>query len=456
MNSLNVSFFQNLKSKTVVVMGMGRTGIAVSNFLEGKCKELIVTDSQNIDDYNSRNARTEFGGHKKETFEQCDLLIVSPGVSKDDFFVRVAFDSGAEVVSEVEFAWRLSNVPFVSITGTNGKTTTLTMLSRILETSGFRIAVGGNIGRPLIDIVQNETQDLDFILSEISSFQLELSTTICPHLAIITNVTEDHIGRHNSIEDYLSVKAKLFSNQKKNDVKIINSDDPISRHLQFEGDQQTLTFSRKNKVNKGSFVNNGKIYVVLEDEIKEICDISEMYLTGLHDLENFLAACAAGAYLGADIVAMKDTAKFFKGLPHRMELILEKDGVTWINDSKATNVGSTKMSVMSLESDIILIAGGFDKNSDLEYILPAIKSKVIKIFLIGDSAGRFYNFFEGVVDTKIVFNLEDAISDISRLVISGQTVLFSPACSSFDQFNDYVERGNAFRELVYKCIGINE
>ena len=153
---------------------------------------------------------------------------------------------------------------------------------------------------------------------------------------------------------------------------------------------------------------------------------------------------------------MKDTAKFFKGLPHRMALILEKDGVTWINDSKATNVGSTKMSVMSLESDIILIAGGFDKNSDLEYILPAIKSKVIKIFLIGDSAGRFYNFFEGVVDTKIVFNLEDAISDISRLVISGQTVLFSPACSSFDQFNDYVERGNAFRELVYKCIGINE
>ena len=447
----NINFLQKLKSKTVVVMGMGKTGIALSNFLIGKCRELIVTDSHNVNDLNSNilsNVRTEFGGHKKETFQKCDLLIVSPGVPEDNYFVQIAFASGVEVVSEIEFAWRLSNIPLVSITGTNGKTTTLTMLSEILENSGFRISVGGNIGRPLIDVVENETDDLDFILSEISSFQLELSSSLRPYLAMITNVTEDHIGRHKSIEDYLSVKAKLLCNQKKDDVKIINFDDPITRHLEFEGEQRTLTFSRKEAVKNGAFVKNDKVYIIADDDIQEVCDIAEIYLPGLHNLENFLGACAAGSFLGADIIAMKRTAINYKGLPHRMEIVSKKDGITWINDSKATNVGSTKMSILSLQDDVILIAGGFDKNSDLEYILPAIKSKVIKIFLIGDSAKRFYEFFQNEVETEIVFNLEDAVSAISKRVISGQTVLFSPACSSFDQFDDYIQRGNTFRELV--------
>ena len=451
MGSENIIFLQKLKSKTVVVMGMGKTGIALSNFLIGKCKELIVTDSHNVnslDSYISSNVRTEFGGHKKETFQKCDLLIVSPGVPEDNFFVQIAFASGVEVVSEIEFAWRLSNIPLVSITGTNGKTTTLTMLSEILANSDFRISVGGNIGRPLIDVVQNETNDLDFILCEVSSFQLELSSSLRPYLAMITNVTEDHIGRHKSIEDYLSVKTKLLCNQKKNDVKIINSDDPITKHLEFEGEQETLTFSRKGEVEKGSFVKNDKIYIISDDTIQEVCDISEIYLPGLHNLENLLGACAAGSFLGADIVSMKRTAINFKGLPHRMEVISKKNDITWINDSKATNVGSTKMSLLSLRGNVILIAGGFDKNSNLEYILPAVKSKVIKIFLIGDSAKRFYEFFQSEVETEIIFNLEDAVSIISKRAISGQTVLFSPACSSFDQFDDYIQRGNAFRELV--------
>ncbi len=266
----NVSLLQQLKDKNVVVMGMGRTGRSLSNFLLGKSRELIVTDSQkadDLDDFFLENVRVEFGGHKKETFEKCDLLIVSPGIPSNDIFVQTAFSAGAEVISEVEFACRLSDVPLVSITGTNGKTTTLTMLSEILENSGLRISVGGNIGRPLIDVVQNQTNDLDFILSEISSFQLELSPSICPYLGMITNVTHDHIGRHKSIEDYLSVKTKLLSNQKKGDVKVINSDDPITRHLKFEGEQQTLTFSRKKEVENGAFVKNDKIFVVLKDKI---------------------------------------------------------------------------------------------------------------------------------------------------------------------------------------------
>ena len=195
--------------------------------------------------------------------------------------------------------------------------------------------------------------------------------------------------------------------KKKNDVKIINSDDPITKHLEFEGEQETLTFSRKGKVKKGSFVKNDKIYIISDDTIQEVCDISEIYLPGLHNLENLLGACAAGSFLGADIVSMKRTAINFKGLPHRMEVISKKNDITWINDSKATNVGSTKMSLLSLRENVILIAGGFEKNSNLDYILPAVKSKVIKIFLIGDSAKRFYEFFQSEVETEIVFNLED-------------------------------------------------
>ena len=447
----NVSLLQQLKDKNVVVMGMGRTGRALSNFLLGKSRELIVTDSQKEDDLEnlfSENVRVEFGGHKKETFEKCDLLIVSPGIPLNDFFVQTAFSSGAEVISEVDFACRLSDIPLVSITGTNGKTTTLTMLSEILENSGLRISVGGNIGRPLIDVVQNQTNDLDFILSEISSFQLELSPGICPYLGMITNVTHDHIGRHKSIEDYLSVKTKLLSNQRESDVKVINSDDPITRHLEFEGEQQTLTFSRKKEVSKGAFVRNDKIYIVLKDKIEEICGVSEMNLKGIHNLENFLGACAAGIFLGANIDAMRNTGLNFKGLSHRMEIISEKNGITWINDSKATNLGATKMSIMSIPGDVVLIAGGSDKKSDLEYILPAVKSKVKKIFLIGDAAKRFHEFFKDEVVTEIVFDLEKAISVISSQAVSGQTVLFSPACSSFDQFKDYIDRGNCFRELV--------
>ena len=248
----------------------------------------------------------------------------------------------------------------------------------------------------------------------------------------------------------MAVKTKLLSNQKKCDVKVINADDPMTRYLEFEGIQKTLSFSRKKKVQRGAFVKDEKIFVALKDRIKEVCSVAEMNLKGLHNLENFLGACTAGFFLGADLVAIRQTATSFQGLPHRMELISEEDGITWINDSKATNVGATKMSILSFERDIFLIAGGFDKNSELEFILPAVKSRVKKMFLIGEAAKRFYEFFKNEVETEIVSNLETAVSVISSEATSGQVVLFSPACSSFDQFDDYIDRGNCFRELVHR------
>lgn len=442
---------ERLPSCRAVVMGMARTGRAAVGALARRGAKVVATDLNEppgLKEAFPSEVILELGVHKEETFRGCDLLVVSPGIPATNRFIGMALEGGAEVITEVELASRLTSVPIAAVTGTNGKTTTVAMLSEILEEAGYRAPVGGNIGRPLTEVVEEEGGEADFLVSEVSSFQLEWSPTLRPKVGVMTNVSPDHLDRHPDLDEYAAIKARLFANQGTGDAKVLNADDPLTARYLDGGPQQALAFSRRSVPARGVYAGEGEISIVEEGERRRICGLDEVIVPGVHNLENFLAACAAAHFLGADAEAMARVARRFEGMAHRMEIVSRAGGVTWVNDSKGTNVGATLMSLMSVESGVLLIAGGTDKGSDLAPLLEPVRSRVRKMFLIGDAAERFGEFFESIVPIDRSGTLEEAVRRSAAEAKAGETVLLSPACSSFDQFRDYVHRGDVFREIV--------
>ena len=441
-----------LPGRRALVMGMGRSGEAAAGALARLGTEVTATDSGEVPGLRERlpaGVELELGGHAEARFRACDLLVVSPGVPATNHYVALARASGAEVISEVELACRLCPAPVAAVTGTNGKTTVATMLGRILEESGFRAPVGGNIGRPLVEVVETEGGDADFIVAEVSSFQLEWAPGIRPRAGVMTNVTPDHLDRHPDIHEYAEIKARLFASQGEGDARVLNADDPLTaRYMAPGGRAAVLAFSRRGRVSRGACVENGEVRLIGEAGAARVCGAEELAAPGLHNLENFLAACAAARFLGADAEAMARVARGFEGLPHRMEVVGETDGVRWVNDSKGTNVGAAAMSLESLTGDVLLIAGGTDKGSDLTPLRAGVERKVRRLALIGEAADRFERFFRGCAPIARAKTLDEAVRLCREEARRGDTVLLSPACSSFDQFRDYAHRGDAFRRMV--------
>ncbi|MBI3024188.1 MAG: UDP-N-acetylmuramoyl-L-alanine--D-glutamate ligase [Candidatus Tectomicrobia bacterium] len=451
MESRMVGWAEGIPSRRVVVMGMARTGRAAAAVLARRGAEVVATDVREIPDLHGElpgEVALELGGHREETFRRCDLLVVSPGIPATDRFIQMAVASGAEVITEIELAWRLCPVPIAAVTGTNGKTTATTMLGAILEEAGFRAPVGGNIGRPLIDVVEKESGEADFVVSEVSSFQLEWAPTLRPKVGVITNITPDHLDRHPDIDSYAEVKARLLANQGPGDAKVLNADDPLTARYLVGGRQAALAFSRSKAPEAGACVEGGWVYLCLGGGRERVCATEELAVRGVHNLENFLAACAAAGFLGAGPDAMARLARRFRGLPHRMEPVAEINGVKWVNDSKGTNVGATIMSLESVDGPVLLIAGGTDKGSDLSPMLEPLRKRVRAMVLIGEAAERFDRFFRGKVPVERAVTLQEAIRRCAEAARPGDTVLFSPACASFDQFRDYAHRGEVFRETV--------
>ncbi len=452
----SAGWVESLSSCRAVVMGMARTGRAAVAALARRGAKVVATDlneTPGLREELPSGVTLELGVHKEETFRGCDLLVVSPGIPATNRFIGMALEGGAEVITEVELASRLTSVPIAAVTGTNGKTTTVAMLSGILEEAGYRAPVGGNIGRPLTEVVEEEGDEADFLVSEVSSFQLEWSPTLHPKVGVMTNVSPDHLDRHPDLNEYAAIKARLFANQGPGDAKVLNADDSLTARYLAGGPQQALAFSRRSVPVRGVYAGEGEISIVEEGERRKICGTDEVAVPGVHNLENFLAACAAAHFLGADPEAMARLARRFEGMAHRMEIVSRAGGVTWVNDSKGTNVGATVMSLMSVESGVLLIAGGTDKGSDLAPLLKPVRSRVRKMFLIGEAAERFEAFFEGVVPIDRSGTLEEAVQCSAAEAKAGETVLLSPACSSFDQFRDYVHRGDVFREIVQSLEG---
>ncbi len=445
-----------IPSRRAVVMGMARTGRAAAAALARRGAKVVATDLKEpagLAEELPPGVALELGGHNEETFRGCDLLVVSPGIPATNPFIAAALDGGAEVISEIELASRLTSIPIAAVTGTNGKTTTTAMLSGILEEAGFNAPVGGNIGRPMTEMVEEEGSQADVFVCEVSSFQLEWSPTLRPRVAVMTNVTPDHLDRHPDLDGYAALKARLFSNQGPEDAKVVNGDDPLIARYLGGGAQQAFSFSRKAAPRQGAWAEKGKIYILGGGERERVCAVDDLSVPGVHNLENFLAACAAARFLGVGAADMARLARKFEGLPHRMEFVARSGGVTWVNDSKGTNVGATAMSLMSIEGGVLLIAGGTDKGGDLSSLLGPMRERVRKLFLIGEATDRFAAFFESVTPVDLCGTLDEAVRRAAGEVRTGETVLLSPACSSFDQFRDFEHRGDVFRELARAVSG---
>lgn len=441
-----------LKDKKVLVVGLAKTGVACAKFLASKGARVTVTDMRSetalagqLTELAGLAITMELEQHNETSFLNSDLIVTSPGVPMDLPQLVLAQQTGVEIISEIELASRFIDVPLVAITGTNGKTTTTTLLGAIFKHNGYHTFVGGNIGNPLIELTES-VQLLDQVVAEISSFQLEWISSFRPTVAALLNLSEDHLDRYPDYQAYVNAKLRIFENQNEEDFAVVNRDDPLVwQHAQ--GLKATLfPFSRITELEEGIFYKDGVI-TYRHHGSEECFPTAAIRLQGVHNLENIMAAVASALLLGCRPDETFETVLCFEALHHRMEFVREANGVSYYEDSKATNVGSV---VKALESftNITLIAGGKDKGGSYAPLAPLISERVNHLVLIGDAAVRMKAELGQLTDTRCAASLEDAVRVAAEITSAGGIVLMSPACSSFDMFRDYEERAQRFISAV--------
>ena len=443
-----------LKNKKTVVVGLARTGAAVARFLSERGALVTVTDMKDeealapfLERLKGLPINLELGRHEENSFLSADLIVVSPGVPMDIAPIKLAQARKRRVISEIELASIFIDAPMVAITGTNGKTTTTTLTGEIFRACGYRTFVGGNIGNPLIDLAISG-EDVERVVAEISSFQLEGIDGFHPKVAVLLNITEDHLDRYASFGDYAAAKARILENLDKNDFAVINMDDPMTAEMAERCVRgRIFPMSRLQELSQGISHQGGVIRFRWEGR-EELFPTAGYGLKGVHNLDNIMAALASALLLGCDAGQAQKAVEGFRGLPHRMELVAVIDGVSWYNDSKGTNVGSVVKSLESFEKNVTLIAGGRDKGGDYEPLAGLIRERVDHMILIGEARDKIAAALGALTDTRMAESLEEAVDLARDLTPSGGTVLFSPACSSFDMFKNYEERGERFAALV--------
>lgn len=442
-----------MQGKKVTVVGLARTGVAVANLLTEQGCSVTVTDIKNSDELKEnvtklrKGVNLNLGRHTEKFFTEADLIVISPGVRIDNPFLEKAREKGVEIISEVELAFTLTQTPLIAVTGTNGKSTTTTLIGNMLKECGKKVVVGGNIGDPLIDEIVKDGYK-DFIVAEISTFQLEAIKTFRPHISVILNISPDHLDRHQDIGEYIDLKKRIYMNQKEADYLILNYDDPVLKQLKSETVSQVFFFSKNRMDEKGVFVDGDEIFFNDQKGTEKIGVLEEFGETGKRNLENVLAVLTSGLVIGLDKEGMFRAVRDFQGLPHRIEFVKEIKGVKFINDSKGTNVGAVINSLNSFSEPIVLIAGGKDKGSDYEPLKEHVRGRVKKIVLLGESREKMRKALNGECKINIAENLKEAVIKGFEKAGPGDVVLFSPACASFDMFKDFEDRGNQFKEIV--------
>jgi UDP-N-acetylmuramoylalanine--D-glutamate ligase len=398
----------------------------------------------------------ETGGHGERTFRGQDLIVVSPGVPADLPMLAQARSMGEAVIGEIELAARFLPGPIVAITGSNGKTTTTTLTGEILTAGGIPTRVGGNIGTPAISLADRATRETAIVL-EVSSFQLETIQTFRPKVAVVLNVTPDHLDRHRTFEAYVDAKARIFQNQRGDDFAVLNEDDPTCVTMAERTRAQVFWFSRQKEVKQGAWVREGSILfrdgrAEAKTSQREIMLVSEIPLKGAHNLENALAAVCAGALMGCAPEKIRQAVREFKAVEHRLEFVATIRGVDYYNDSKATNVDATIKALESFPANIHLILGGKDKGSDYTVLNDLLRQRVKRVYTIGVAAGKIESQIgsskSGGVEVVHAETLENAVRKANAVAEPGDVVLLAPACASFDQFKNYEHRGQAFKEIV--------
>lgn len=447
---------RQLQGVSAVVVGLASTGVSCARFLTGCGAKVVAADDLGIDKLPQAKALIEIGvdikagGMGNVDLTGVSLVIVSPGVPYAHPLLNEARRRGAEVISDIELAWRFIDEPVLAIAGTNGKTTTTALLGRVLEYAGFKVFVGGNIGTPAIEYVEN-VGGFNLCVLEISSFHLETTLAFNPHIAALLNITEDHLDRYDDFKHYANTKFRLFENQTKEDFCVVNVNDPViaERVKTGVGAGYVVPFTVSGELDKGLFLRPGEIvYRPGSDGGEEVYPTSGFKLIGLHNMENIMAVIACARLAGASQESVLEGISGFKGLSHRMEFVRNVDGVTYIDDSKGTNIGALQMALMGLNSPVVLIAGGRDKGGDYSVLRTLVREKVRTMVLMGEARFKMKDALDNLTDTLMAATLEEAVNVARSKAHAGDTVLLSPACSSFDMFKSYKERGERFVALV--------
>jgi UDP-N-acetylmuramoylalanine--D-glutamate ligase len=445
----------DLAGKRVLVVGLARTGVAVSLFAAGYGATVTATDEKPESALGETAARLraagvklELGGHPASAFLEQDLIVVSPGVPANLPPLMLAHVGGTPVWSEIELAWRFLRGKLVAVTGSNGKTTTTSLVAHILETADVPTLVGGNIGAPLISLVETST-DSTVTVAEVSSFQLETIEAFRPEIGVLLNLTPDHLDRHASFEEYAAAKMRLFENQLERDSAILNADDPeVTKRMPSRS--HVFWFSRQKRVAEGAFLLDDQIIFRTEGSETVVGRRSEIPLRGEHNIENVLAACAAVYLAGAEPDAIAKGVKTFHGVEHRLEFAGEIGGVKYYNDSKATNVDAALKAIEAFPGPLVVILGGKDKGSPYTPLSDALRARGRMALLIGEAAEKIAADLGDAVTCVHAGTLERAIEIAADRARPGDVVLLAPACSSFDQFENYEHRGREFKQLVAK------
>ena len=492
-----------IKGKKITVVGLARSGAGAAGLLSLMGAEVTVTDKRPENELLDMvkelgpSVKLALGGHPEEVFSAADLIVVSPGVPLEIRPIASAKAKGIPVIGELELAFQIiekaecreqsaegeNPIPFLAVTGSNGKSTTTTLLDHMMRKAGFNTVFGGNIGNALTEeiykiatsTVQRMTDEdknsllinhcplPDFFVVEVSSFQLESIDSFRPHIASILNITPDHLDRYHSMTEYREAKASIYQNQRSSDFLILNADDPgvidlYKLHFRSENpDRPKVYFFSRIREVEGIYYKDGKVYCNMPDIActAYLIDADEIRIKGVHNLENAMAASAMALLANCPPEAVIESMKEFKGLEHRLELVRELDGVKYINDSKGTNVGAVVKSIESFREPLILIAGGRDKAGDFSVLRGPASQKVKAVLLIGEASGKIKDALGDVTETVMAKDLAEAVTLSRHLAKKGDVVLLSPACASFDMFRDYEDRGRQFKKIVMEMKNCN-
>ncbi|HHY42375.1 MAG TPA: UDP-N-acetylmuramoyl-L-alanine--D-glutamate ligase [Thermoanaerobacterales bacterium] len=445
-----------LKGKNVLILGLARSGVAAAEELTNLGAKVTASDLKareklkDADSLESMGVKLVLGEHPVELLNGCDLVVLSPGVPSDLEIFYEARKRDIPIISELELGFWFAKAPIIAVTGTNGKTTTTTLIGEILKNDGKNITLAGNIGIPLIREVE-KADSKDYLVVEVSSFQLENIMHFKPKISVILNITEDHLNRHKTFENYIEAKARIFENQTEEDYTVLNYDDPVVKSFVKRIKAKIIFFSQKEELPRGIYVKNGVIVIRENGKMYPLLKADELGIKGTHNLENALAAASVAWICRTNLNNMAETLKHFHGVEHRLEFVTEIGKVKFFNDSKATNPDSAKKSIEALKEPIVLIAGGYDKKSDFTSFVKAFNGRVKKLILIGDTADIIEETAKkhGFNNVEKTSSLQQAVRLAFDAAKPGDAVLLSPACASWDMFENFEERGRIFKETVF-------
>ena len=444
------------ENKKVIVCGMARSGISAAKLLASVGADVTLQDMKpmdvliklhDIEAYKKAGIKIFAGANPDDIIDSFDYAVLSPGVPCDLPFIKKAESSGVKVISEVELAYTLTECPVCAITGTNGKTTTTTLTGMLLNNKNT--AVVGNIGVAYSEKVKSLKAD-DFVCAEISSFQLETSDTFRPHIAAVLNITPDHLNRHKTMDNYVSVKEKIFMKQNKDDFTILNKNDEYCVKMADKTKGKVFFFSSAEKLDEGIYLDEDNIHIKWNGLDEDVINIHELRILGTHNYENVMAAVACAVCAGVDMESIREVLKEFNGVEHRIEYCGTFDGVDYYNDSKGTNPDASIRAVLAMRKPIVLIGGGYDKDSSYDEWVKLFDGRVKKLILIGATAGKIAECCDryGFKDYEFADTFKKCIEKCKASAEEGDCVLLSPACASWGMFEDYEQRGRMFKEMV--------